>query len=466
MPVDDQRLTFAVSGQMCSMPASCVQQIVSVPRITRVPHAPEAMMGLANIRGDVVPILSLSHLLHQSAGPVSRIIVVEGPDPVGIAVQSVSNIVASHDIAVARHIDVQALIASVMPKSAQTRRSEPVSRIVDETIESDRVALVSVAVGTQEFAFPLSAVEGVLRLPEKIAVLPHGDPTVVGSILANGDILPLLSLQALLGFGAETTTKRSRILVVPIGGHRIGLVVDAMRDILHVSEADIDAVPEILNRSGAEARIQAIGRIEDGRRLISILAVDQLVREDITARLLQGDGSHDRKMEAQMHLAEADDAQGEQFLLFQIGDESFGLPIASVEEVVALPSKLTALPRAPEFVLGVISVRGDIIPVIDQAVRFKRTASAAARRRIIIVRIGDLRFGFLVDSASEILRAREDMITTAPQLRADEAGVFDRVVTVANEGRMILILSPQEMLDRAERDVIARLVGTDVNQAR
>lgn len=449
---------------MCSMPASHVQQIVSVPQITRVPHAPEAMMGLANIRGDVVPIFSLDHLLHQSAGPVGRVIVVEGADPVGIAVQSVSNIVAPHEIAAARHIDVQALIQSVMPTSVRTRRLETISRIVDEAIQSERVALVSVAVGKQEFAFPLSTVEEVLRLPDEIAVLPDGDPTVVGSMLANGDILPLLSLRALLGFGAETTTTRSRILVVLIGCHRIGLVVDAMRNIIHVSEADIDAVPHILNRSGAEARIQAICRVDEGRRLISILAVDQLVREDITARLLQSDGSHDRNLEAQMQSA-AGRPNDQQFLLFQIGDESFGLPIASVEEVVAVPSTLTALPRAPEFVLGVISVRGDIIPVVDQALRFKRAASATARRRIIIVRIGDLRFGFLVDSASEILRAGEDMITTAPQLRSDETGIFDRVITVANEGRMILILSPQEMLDRAERDVIAGLVRTDVNQA-
>ena len=59
-----------------------------------------------------------------------------------------------------------------------------------------------------------------------------------------------------------------------------------------------------------------------------------------------------------------------QFLVFRLGAEEFGLPIAAVDEVAAAPEKITRLPKTPKFLEGVVNLRGDVLPVIDQRRRF------------------------------------------------------------------------------------------------
>ena len=61
----------------------------------------------------------------------------------------------------------------------------------------------------------------------------------------------------------------------------------------------------------------------------------------------------------------------EQLLAFRIGDEEFGLPVEAVEEVIRVPEKLTRYPGAPAFVDGLMNLRGEVVPVIDQIRRFQ-----------------------------------------------------------------------------------------------
>ncbi len=308
------------------------------------------------------------------------------------------------------------------------------------------------AVGHQDFALPLGCVEEVLRLPADIAIMPHADAAVVGSAAFRNATLPLLSLSALLALPGTDADSRSRIVVLRIGRHRVGLVVDAMRAILRMAPDEIDAVPHVLSRGSAEARIQAICRVDGGARLVSVLSPDQLLRDDITQRLLHG-GTGEQEMTAQAAPTQA----SEQFVLFRIGEDEFGLPIDAVEEIAPLPPRLTALPKAPAFVQGVMNLRGEVIPVIDQAHRFNGAAATGAKRRVIVVRIGTLRAGFIVDGVSEVLRVELSALRDAPDLGTEGTRVFDRVANLEQEGRLVLIVSPRELLDRAEQDLLREL---------
>ena len=428
-----------------------------MPRLSRVPHAPSALLGLGNLRGQAVPILSLSHMMGADSLAARRVIVIDAGEPIGIAVDSVAQVVANDDVPADHRIDIHALIAENMSgQVVRKTRGQIVTPRREETSSADRLSLVSFAVGTQEFALPLAAVLEVIRLPSDIALVPHSDEAVVGSTLLREALLPLLSLAALLGLPPSEIGTRSRIVVVAIGQHRVGLVVDAMRGILQVPEADIDPIPQVLSRGGAEARIQAICRIAGEKRLVSVLAADQLLRDDITARLLKS-SAEDRQDMA----VEKADGGSEQFLFFRIGAEEFGLPLGSVEEVVSLPSKLTPLPRAPAFVQGVMNLRGQVIPVIDQAKRFSGAASTGVKRRVVVVRLGDMQAGFIVDAASEILRVPLDALRDAPDLGGEGTKVFDRVANLPDQEKIVLIISPRELLDRAERDLLASIAKQD-----
>ncbi|MDO7841793.1 chemotaxis protein CheW [Sphingomonas immobilis] len=451
----ERLLALAIDGQHFGVPSTIVREVARMPRLARVPHAPPALMGLANVRGAVVPVLSLATLLDRAGGDERRIVIVDDGETLGLAVDGVSQLGAAdaEDGQALQRLDVSALVARSRP-SAVARRSHDAAIAADgETVlQIETVPLVVCAIGGQEFAFPLGMVEEVLRVPAEITRMPLADPAVVGSMAVHGRILPLLSLRVLLGLPEGTDETRGRILLVRVGGHRVGLVVDAMRAILSVSEDDIDSVPQVLARGGAEARIQAICRLDSGTRLVSILAAEHLLRDDITARLFEG--SEEQTMS---DTAIADTF--EQFLVFRIGAEDFGLPIGAVEEVASLPEKLTRLPKAPAFVKGVMNLRGQVIPVIDQAQRFGSDSVSGGKRRVMVVRIGDLVAGFVVDAVSDVLRVAQSALRPAPDLGNDQTRVFDRVANLERDERIVLIVSPRELLDRAEQDLLRAIAG-------
>lgn len=450
----ERQLTFRVGDADFALPVAAVREVARRPTLTRVPLAPASLVGLANLRGSVLPVVSLAALLGKAVRDGGWVIVLEQADPVGLLVDHVAALTAQDDAA-ASMLDLPALLGAAFGTASATSRGARVGIVPQaaRAAENDRVGLLAFLVGGQQFALPLEQIEEVLRLPGDITLLPQAETAVVGTIARHGTLLPLLALSQLLGLRRSDDGTRQRVVVARIGAQRVGLVVDAVDAILRVDPAAIDAVPAALARGGGEAAIQAICRLDDGRRLVSILAADHLIRTDLTGHVVQ------QAEDESMTRGDAED--GEHFLIFRLGDtesgQDFALPIAAVIEVTALPTTLTRLPKAPAFVEGVMNLRGQVVPVIDQRRRFLGDAAAGKRRRVVVVTLGDTLAGFVVDLVSEVRRIPIAAMRPAPELGGEETRVFDRIATLDGAERMILIVNPRELLDRAERDVLAAL---------
>lgn len=102
------------------------------------------------------------------------------------------------------------------------------------------------------------------------------------------------------------------------------------------------------------------------------------------------------------------------FAIFKIGDELFGIGIEKVVEILKV-QKIFAVPGLPEFLSGVINVRGRIVPVMDLRLRFSMEPSGN-KERIIIARYGKEKIAFLVDDIREILALSEEEIGTPPSI--------------------------------------------------
>ena len=74
-----------------------------------------------------------------------------------------------------------------------------------------------------------------------------------------------------------------------------------------------------------------------------------------------------------------------QFLVFRLGDDEFGLPIEAVDEVARVPDQITRLPKTPKFLEGVVNLRGEVLPVVDQRRRFDMPALDEQRARRLVV---------------------------------------------------------------------------------
>ncbi len=302
----------------------------------------------------------------------------------------------------------------------------------------------------------------IIACPDRVAAAARAEAVLVGVMAYRSSLLALLSLRGLLGFPpAVEAENRAKVIVTHVGGVLVGLVADRMRAIVRAEANLIDPAPTMLAaRAGGEAKIKAIFRGEGGRRLISILAGDQLFREDVMQRL--GTAVPISRPDTQ----EAAGGEVRQFLIFRLGEDEFALPIAAVDEVASVPDRIARLPRTPEFLEGVINLRGEVLPVVDQRRRFGMAEFAGAdARRLVVVRSARHRAGLIVDSVSEVMRVSADEIEPAPDLTDDMSRLVGAVINRPARGRVVLLLDPEELLTRAERGLLDGLDVGAVGQA-
>ena len=477
-------LTFRVDGRLYALPADKVAEVIRTPSVARVPQGPKGLLGLANLRGAVMPVASARALLdraERTASPNARAIVLSGAAPVALAVDDIEGLATVEaakvetrqtELAadkgeailgafqvergdeVARILDVQGLL-----EAAFVQRARPERRLAGVTAgvaAADAAAvahpqLVTFEVSQQEFGLPLEAVQEIVPAPETTAQVPRSEALVVGVMPYRDTLLPLLSLRGLLGFsGSASPDGRDKVVVTHVGGVLVGLLADRVRTIVSADPRLVEPTPQMLEaRTGGESKVTSIYRGEGGRRLVSILSPDQLFREDVMQRL--GDRREDPTARDDATAAGAQ----RQFLVFRLGDDEFGLPIETVDEVATVPAQITRVPKTPKFLEGVVNLRGEVLPVVDQRRRFDMPPLVNAEgRRLIVLRTDRHRAGVIVDSVSEVLRCPADRIEEGPDLTGEATRLVAGVINLEADGRIVLLLDPAELLTRAERGLL------------
>jgi purine-binding chemotaxis protein CheW len=150
-----------------------------------------------------------------------------------------------------------------------------------------------------------------------------------------------------------------------------------------------------------------------------------------------------------------------QMISFSIGAERFGVPILVVQEIIMM-SKITEIPNAPEFVEGVINLRGNIIPVLDLRKRlrlrgYRDMPKRTPGTRILVVEIEGSVTGFIVDSVAKVISIPSAKIAPPPDIII--AGVQSQYITGVvhlDEGIMI-ILDFRKILSMEEKDALGNV---------
>jgi len=105
----------------------------------------------------------------------------------------------------------------------------------------------------------------------------------------------------------------------------------------------------------------------------------------------------------------------------------------------------------------VMNLRGSVVPIINLRRRFDLGATEyAASQRILILAVGGVTAGFLVDGVSEIMKTQLDAIQPAPEVSQEQMRLISRVINLEAEGRLILLVDPTQLLDKIEADVLAK----------
>lgn len=147
-------------------------------------------------------------------------------------------------------------------------------------------------------------------------------------------------------------------------------------------------------------------------------------------------------MSQQLNFQANSDNKLAQLVSFKVSDEEFGIDILQVQEIIRM-LPISIVPSAPNFVKGVIDLRGEVIPIIDMRKRFKLPSIPYnSETRIIVVHTNDFTVGFIVDAVCEVIRIHESAIEPAPPVLTNlngENSNYIRGVSKLEKGLLILL---------------------------
>mgnify|MGYP001211981473 CR=1 FL=1 len=126
------------------------------------------------------------------------------------------------------------------------------------------------------------------------------------------------------------------------------------------------------------------------------------------------------------------------FLTFLLGNEFYGIEIMYVTEIIGI-QPITAVPELPEYIRGIINLRGKIIPVMDVRLRFHKEAMVYNDRTcIIVVDVGAIPLGLIIDGVSEVLTIPEQDIVEPPKAKNAQSKYIKAIGKVGNDVKLLL----------------------------
>lgn len=482
-----QFVTFMLAGECYALPMAPVQEIIRPPVVTRLPLTSNSMLGLANLRGRVLPIISMRTLfgLELSAdNDAQRVLVIQHGNAIGFVVDRVASVrliepqqmesvetlqscidqkflsavVKETDGSLIMVLDVAALIqqefqlfAAMAHQDMTLLQSEQHQQHELEHEDDATLELVSFHLAEQEFAVPIRGVQCIVQQPEHISQVPGSNSIFMGLMVLREQLLPLVSLRGLLGLPLQSSQSAQRVIVLSSDDlQQIGIVTDSVDQVLRLALDALEPLPSIIQLQ-QNSLLAGICRLAKGERLVSVLDVALLFSHAGMQTALKQAQIAEQHMQIS-NQEEQDFVQDDtQYVVFKLAQEEFAVPIMSVHEILRVPENLVRVPKAPSGVEGLMNLRGTVLPVIDKRSRLGMAAMTRSdRQRILVYAYGEQRIGFIVDAVREVRRIDSNHLTAAPKLSEAQAKIVKQVANLENEQRIVLMIDPHTLLGQGE----------------
>jgi purine-binding chemotaxis protein CheW len=135
-------------------------------------------------------------------------------------------------------------------------------------------------------------------------------------------------------------------------------------------------------------------------------------------------------------------------LVFALGDENFGVDVNIVKEIVRVPPFITRVPNAPNYIRGVINLRGTIVPVFDMELKIEMPSTPLTdEARIVVLSVSDVMFGIIVNSVREVRTIYDSQLEPATKLSTAMDKRYVMWVAKPTDGRLIVLLDISSLFD-------------------
>jgi len=487
-----QLVTFTLDGVEFGLDIAKVQEITHRSNITQVPGSPSFVIGVLNLRGQIIPVIDSRLRFHLEPSDITsstRVIVIDLiGQTTGLQVDAVAEVVKLDDFSLRETPPLVAgvhseYLAGMVLAGSRLITLIDLDKILDSeefgqreslmqstgtagtglawshTVEDDKEEVeddqpfVTFGLGKESFGINLERVEEIVELPP-VTKIPDAPEYVLGVICIRDRVLPLLNLFKM--FNVEPSPKshdnhdehvehadNSMVILLTIGNAKLGVVVDCIQEIIRVRDRDILPSPQTLKEDESN-RLEGVVMRSD--RMVSILKVVEILSHDDQQKL----ASMSQNLGIQ-EVADTETTSTEEIsvIAFSIAKEVYGLELQEVREIIMV-GMVTPIPRAPSFILGVLNLRGEIIPVIDLRMRFGlEHQDVTELSRIIVTPINSIFTGLIVDSVAEVKNIDKKLLEPPPKVTSIGANAYITQVARTSTG-VIFLLGLQQLLTESE----------------
>lgn len=335
----------------------------------------------------------------------------------------------------------------------------PKSKIQRESQAELRVVAFKIA--GHEYAIDVGKVQEIIR-PTGLAHVDGAPEYVEGVVKRRGRIVPIVDLRKRLGLALSPPGVETCAIVVSLSVGPVGFLVDSASTLMRVKTRELETPSPVL--SGANGKLhgayfQGIAYL-DGRSLVMLdleqlltpgeqreLSQVELAQPAPTARAGGGRDSTDLAVAGgeEETAAQRADADVRRLLVFELSGELYSVPATDVAEIRE-PLALTPMPNVPPHVLGLVNLRGTVLPVIDLRRKFGFAAGPGGpHKRLIILKGPNYSVALLADSVRGLVRLPRVKFQAAPPGVAHIAPEYYEQVAVV-DGRMLIELSVHALL--------------------
>jgi purine-binding chemotaxis protein CheW len=307
----------------------------------------------------------------------------------------------------------------------------------------DEAQLVTFMLKDEEFGFDIMSVQEIIR-PPKLSKVPRTPTYVEGIANLRGVVLPIIDMRPRFGMDHAEDTDGTRVLVIDVEGVKIGLRVDRVKQVTNVSRTDMEEPPAAIRGTSTDY-LNGVVKLDAGARIIMALNASKVCDLKLEGARSAESSATDAKQKASTATehAAADDLQ--QLVSFRVAKEEFAFPMERVREILRVQTP-TQVPDVPDYVLGVLTVRGQLLPIID------------LRRQLRLQSMADEYIG----KCSLVRHACESWLTTLKTRAADAKHDW----TIASSETFRAWVTEFSSSSQVLMDAITRLRALDEKMAR
>jgi purine-binding chemotaxis protein CheW len=307
------------------------------------------------------------------------------------------------------------------------------------------------------FAVPLAEVQEIIRMPDVVQV-PLSHRSLEGLANLRGTVMSITSLRRIFRYPDQVHNDATRVVVIN-QGIPVGLVVDRMSAVVTAEPDQIESVSSIEATISTDL-LRGMIKTADGRSMIMILDPARLVESEF------GSGGQRASRfgtgEIDVVADEATEATDEmQLVSFEVAGQEYALAIENVQEIVQVPEHINRVPKTDSHILGVVTLRDRLLPLVSLREMFGLEAVPLdERNKIVVVPLPDhTSVGIVMDTVKEVLRVNRNTLDPVPSMmRGGKAQSDIQGICRMNGGkRLVSVLSAEALF---ENEAVRRATAT------